>query len=62
MTIFKSWHTTLTGLLTAAILWLQSYLQSGHHLNFHDPILIVGLAAAVLGALSKDSDATGGTR
>ena len=57
-----SWKTTVTGWLTAVVLWLQSWLLQGHKLNWHDPMLVVGIAAAVLGSLSKDNDVTGGTK
>ena len=56
-----SWSTTFIGAASAAVLWLQSYLSNNHTINWHDPTLLIGLAAALLGWRSKAVSATGGT-
>ena len=58
---FGSWKTTLSGCVTGGLLFLQSWVANGKTLNFHDPMLLVGLAVAVFGIVAKDGDKTGGT-
>ena len=57
----SSWKTTVTGWLTGGLLFLQSWLANGHKLNFHDPVLLIGLGMAILGTMAKDGNKTGGT-
>lgn len=56
-----SWKTTVSGAIGAGLIWLNSYLQNSHTINWHDPQLLIGLAMAVMGYVAKDSNVTGGT-
>lgn len=56
-----SWKTTLSGCVTGGLLFLQSWIANGKTINFHDPMLLVGLGVAVFGIVAKDGNKTGGT-
>lgn len=62
----KNWKTTLLGILAGVALTFGSAAQARANDPKAAPITIgnvlPGLAVAVLGALAKDSDVTGGTR
>lgn len=58
--MFKSWKTTLAGVVPGLLLFLQSWLTNGHTLDWHNPTLLVGAALAVLGIVGKDYNVTGG--
>ena len=53
-TAIKNWRTTLTGNASGVLIFLQSWLQHGRKLDFHDPALLVGLAIAFLGTIASD--------
>ena len=55
-----SWKTTLTGLVSAVLLFLQSWYSNNHSVNWKDPALMIGLGFAVLGFFSKATGVTGG--
>src|ERR1017187_5197198 len=56
-----SWRTTLVGCAFAGMTFLQSWLANSKTINWHDPVLLIGLGMAVLGFVAKDSNKTGGT-
>jgi hypothetical protein len=53
-TAIKNWRTTLAGNASGILLFLQSWLQHGRKLDYHDPALLVGLALALLGTIAGD--------
>lgn len=55
----KSWKTTTAGLFLAVLIAIQPVIKE-HKISYPDLIIAVGIA--VFGFVSKDHDATGGTR
>ncbi len=54
----KNWRTTITGLLSAAGLVVVNLIQTG---TVDPKTLAIAAALAILGALAKDAQVTGGT-
>jgi hypothetical protein len=57
----KSWKTTALGLVSAALGFWQAYMIHSWAAIFHDPTTLALFALALLGAVSKDHNVTGGT-
>lgn len=55
----KSWKTTLVGILTGGTISIDALINQGLTAGWKQALL--GLAIAVLGALAKDHNVTGGT-
>lgn len=57
-----SWRTTLCGCISGVLLFLNSWINAGHRLDWHDPKLFLGFAFAIWGAVQKDNNVTGGDK
>jgi hypothetical protein len=55
----KNWKTTLIGLITGGSISIDAIVHQGLTLGWKQALL--GLAIAVLGAVAKDNNVTGGT-
>ena len=56
-----SWKSTVGGLVAGGLMFVNSYIQNGQHINVHDPKFWMAFGFAAWGYVQKDSNVTGGT-
>lgn len=56
----KNWKTTLVGLLAGGTISIDAFINQGFTIGWKQAV--VGLAIALIGALAKDHNVTGGTK
>ncbi len=57
----KNWKTTLGGVISAALGFIQAYRIHDWHQIITDPLTLGLFASALIGAVAKDNNVSGGT-